>query len=57
MTLPQIVTAPIHWTKNFCVFDANTHLKIHVYLSQDKINFADAYWLRVGIFLGILAQG
>ncbi len=27
MTLGQIVIAPSHWTKNFCVFDANTYLK------------------------------
>ncbi len=27
MTLGQIVIAPSHWTKNLCVFDANTYLK------------------------------
>jgi hypothetical protein len=27
ITLNQIVIASSHWTKNFCVFDANTHLK------------------------------
>jgi hypothetical protein len=27
MTLGQIIIAPSHWTKNFCVFDANIYLK------------------------------
>jgi hypothetical protein len=27
MTSSQIIIAPSHGTKNFCVFDANTHLK------------------------------
>jgi hypothetical protein len=27
MTLGQIAIAPNHWTKNLCVFDANTQFK------------------------------
>jgi hypothetical protein len=65
MTLGQIVIAPSHWTKNLCVFDANTYIYIDLILDlmprefiprQSLINFAYTYWPRVGIFLAYLLK-